>query len=199
MGGKGSGGRRVGSGRKRKSALERAISGNPGPRGVVLQHPSVPPGSTAIAPVETFDPPADWQDTEKDLANLTSQLAFLKQGQGPGEPNPQIAELQAQVLEVRSRAQALVVWHELAPQAFEARTLTPATAAAFTMLCRAVVQERSLSASPSQVNGPNHRGLMHRVSTWLKDFAIAPFGKPLYVAQPAAAANPLDRFTKGRA
>jgi hypothetical protein len=54
MGGKGSGGRRVGSGKKRKSALEHAVSGTTGPRGVLLSHPS----STAIAPVEMFDPPA---------------------------------------------------------------------------------------------------------------------------------------------
>ena len=47
MGGRGSGGRRTGAGRKRQSALERAISGDAGKRGVVLQHPS----STAVAPV----------------------------------------------------------------------------------------------------------------------------------------------------
>ena len=91
------------------------------------------------------------------------------------------------------------MWQELAPHAFEARTLTKATAAAFTMLCRAIVQERVLSASPSAIGGSNHRGLMHRVSTWLKDFAIAPFGKPVYAAEPATKVNPLDRFTKGRA
>jgi len=195
MGGRGSGGRRVGSGRKLKSALERAISGTTGGRGVVVPHPH----STAIAPAVTFDPPADWQVTPKALAALTSQLAFLKQAQGPGEPNPQIAELEARLDELQGRVQALAVWHELAPHAFEARTLTPATAAAFVMLCRAVVQERALSASPSGVGGPNHRGLMHRVSTWLKDFAIAPFGKPLYAAQVETKANPLDRFMKTRA
>jgi hypothetical protein len=150
MGGRGSGGERVGSGKKRKSDLEHAISGTPAARGVLLAHPS----STAIAPVEAFDPPASLR----------------------GKP--------------------LRVWHELAPHAFEARTLTPATAAAFTMLCRAVVRERALSTSKRGGGGPNHRGLMQRVGSWMKDFALAPLGKALYAAQPAQTVNPLDRFTK---
>jgi hypothetical protein len=191
MGGRGSGGRRIGSGRKRKSPLERAISGATGPRGVVLQHPS----STAVAPIETFEPPAELH-VSPELAALTADLMFLKNAAGPSDANPQIAELEETLAPLQAQAQALTVWHELAPHAFAARTLTPATAAAFVMLCRAIVQERALSASLSQVGGPNHRGLMHRVSTWLKDFAIAPFGKPLYAAQPETIVNPLDRFTK---
>jgi hypothetical protein len=152
MGGRGSGGRRVGSGKKLKSDLAHAIAGTAGPRGVVLPHPS----ATTVAPPVIFDPPTS-----------------LK-----GKP--------------------LQVWRELAPHAFEARTLTPATTAAFVMLCRAIVKERSLSASAKKAGGTNHRGLMQRVGTWMKDFCLSPFGKPLYTAQPAAA-NPLDRFTKGRA
>lgn len=194
MGGRGSGGKRVGAGRKRKTALDRAISGAAKPRGVVLQHPS----ATAVAPVVTFDPPAELQGTPAELANLLSQLAFVKQADGPGDPNPQIAELQGRVEDLQIQARALAIWHELAPHAFTARTLTPATAAAFVMLCRAVVKERALSAS-YDCGGPNHRGLMQRVATWLKDFELAPFGKPMYAAEPAAAVNPLDRFTKARA
>lgn len=158
MGGKGSGGRRVGSGKKRKSALEHAISGTAGTRGVVLNHPS----ATAIAPVVTFAPPTTLR----------------------GKP--------------------LQVWHELAPHAFEARTLTPATTAAFVMLCRAMVKERSLANSNAKwgaaaAGGPNHRGLMQRIGTWMKDFCLSPLGKPMYAAQPVATVNPLDRFTKVRA
>lgn len=194
MGGRGSGGRRVGSGRKRKSDLERAIGGNAGHRGVVLQHPS----STAVAPVATFEPPAELQGPPEQLAALTADLAFLRQAPGPGDENPQIAELQTRVDALTIVAQGLAVWHELAPQAFEARTLTPATTAAFVMLCRAVVKERALSAS-YDCGGPNHRGLMHRVATWMKDFGLAPLGKPIYAAEPAATVNPLDRFTKTRA
>ena len=108
MGGRGSGGRRTGSGRKLQSALHRAIRGTSGP-GRVITHPS----STAVAPVETFDPPAELQGTAAELANLTSQLAFLRQAAGPDEPNPQIAELEARVDELEARAQALAIWHEL--------------------------------------------------------------------------------------
>ena len=191
MGGRGSGGKRVGAGRKRKSALDRAISGAPGPRGVVLQHPS----STAVAPVVTFDPPAELLAAPDALATLTSQLAFLQEAEGPGAPNPQIAELQARVDGLAIAARGLTIWLELAPHAFAARTLTPATSATFVMLCRAIVKERSLSAS-GNCGGPDHRGLMQRVSGWLKDFELAPFGKPMYAAEPAATVNPLDRFTK---
>jgi hypothetical protein len=151
MGGRGSGGRRVGAGKKLKSDLAHAISGTAGPRGVLLPHPS----ATAIAPVEPFDPPTSLR----------------------GKP--------------------LQVWRELAPHAFEARTLTPGTTAAFVMLCRAIVQERALGAT-KKAAGTNHRGLMQRIAAWMKDFCLAPFGKPLYAAQVETAVNPLDRFTKPR-
>lgn len=150
------GGRRIGAGRKPKSALEHAIGGNAGRRrhsATVLQHPSA--SSTAVAPIVLFDPP-------KDLP-----------------------------------AEALVIWKELAPHAFTARTLTPATVAAFVMLCRAVVRERALSLSPIDCGGANHRGLMQRVGAWMKDFAIAPFGKALYGSDKAEApTSKLDRFLK---
>jgi hypothetical protein len=192
MGGRGSGGKRIGAGRKKLSDLERAVGGNAGKRGAtVLQHPS----ATAVAPIETFDPPADWRATPAQLAAVEADLAFLKQAQGPGDPNPQIAELEARLEELQASAQALAVWHELAPHAFAARTLTVGTAAAFLMLCRGVVKERQLSASAFRAGGPDHRGMMARVATWMKDFSVAPFGKPMYAAEPAALANPLDRFT----
>lgn len=174
MGGRGSGGRRVGSGRKGKA--------------VVVRHPSAP----AIAGIASVDPPAELQGTDAELVNLTSQLAFLRGADSPGEPNPQIAEIQTRVDALQFRADALAVWHELAPHAVAARTLTPATVSAFVMLCRGVVQERALSASPRYAGGPNHRGLMHRVATWMKDFCLSPFGKPLVEAPPAAA--PVSRW-----
>lgn len=193
MGGRGSGGGRIGAGRKRESGLNQAIRGTSGRGGVVLQHPS----STAVAPIETFDPPDDWVAASDALAPLIAQLTFLKGAQGAGDPNPQIEQLQARVDELQAQVDALAVWHELAPHAFAARTLTAGTAAAFLMLCRGVVQERALSASPATASGPNHRGMMHRVATWMKDFNVAPFGKPMYEAE-RPAANPLDRFTKTR-
>jgi len=185
MGGRGSGGRRTGAGQKPRSRLERAISG------------AGPDQATAVAPVEIFDPPAELHGTPAELAALMADLHFLQDGQGPGDPNPQIAVLQTRVDELTARAFALAVWHELAPHAFKARTLTPATTAAFVMLCRGVVAERALSASTATASGANHRGMMQRVATWMKDFNVAPFGKPMYEAEPATV-NPLDRFTKAR-
>jgi len=200
LGGRGSGGKRVGAGRKKQSDLERAIGGNAGKRGVVLQHPSTAAASssTAVAPIVTFDAPAELQVSPEQLAALRADLAFLREGSDPQNPNPQIAEVQGQIDVLTTAAQGLTVWAELAPHAFAARTLTAGTAAAFVMLCRAIVKERALSASVSG-GGPNHRGLMARIGTWLKDFELAPFGKPMYTAEPEAKVNPLDRFTKGRA
>lgn len=195
MGGPGSGGggKRRGSGPKPRSAIERAIAGNTGTRGKVLNHPS----STAVAPVETFEPPAHWRAAAAQLGKVRKQLAFLTAAPGPSDPNPQIEELEARRDDLQAKVDALAVWRELAPSAFAARTLTRATAAAFEMLCRARVQECALSASPATVSGPNHRGMMQRVATWMKDFNLAPFGKPMYAAEQPVA-NPLDRFTKTR-
>jgi hypothetical protein len=188
MGGRGSGGRRAGSGRKKLSDLERAIGGNAGKRsGVVLQHPS----STAVAPIAPFEPPAALT-TPTALTALTAALELLKTACAPPA---EIADAQARVDALTALTlEAVAVWHELAPFAFEARTLTPATAAAFCMLCRAVARERA-----TELPDADHRGLMQRVNTWMKDFGIAPLGKPLFAPQVAPVVNPVDRFTKGRA
>jgi len=197
MGGRGSGGRRVGSGKKRKSDLEHAITGTSGPRGIVAPRSSgtaIVPG-TAIAPVvETFDPPADLLVSPAQLAAITAELAILKRA--GDRDDPQIDVLQVRVDEMNGRAQALAVWHELAPHAGAARTLTPATTAAFVMLCRGVATERALSMSAP--GGPDHRGMLQRVATWMKDFSLAPLGKAMYAAEAQAPANPLDRFTAPR-
>jgi hypothetical protein len=72
MGGRGSGGRRIGSGKKPKSELEHAISGTSGPRGVVLQHPS----GTAIAPIEEFAPPAELKGQSLQMWQQQAPKAF---------------------------------------------------------------------------------------------------------------------------
>jgi hypothetical protein len=74
MGGRGSGGRRVGSGAKRKSAIEHAITGTiaAGPRGVVLTHPSAPD----VAPIETFDPPASLRGKARGVWLALAPSAF---------------------------------------------------------------------------------------------------------------------------
>ena len=72
MGGKGSGGTRTGSGRKRQSDLERAIGGNAGHRSNVLQHPN----ATAVAPVETFDPPTTLRGRARQVWDALAPAAF---------------------------------------------------------------------------------------------------------------------------
>jgi hypothetical protein len=89
------------------------------------------------------------------------------------------------------------VWVDLAPHAIAARTLTPATALTFRMLCRNVVLEQVL-ATGNDRGGPNHRGILQRVESELARFCLAPFGKAIYEAdaEPATPANPLEKFLK---
>lgn len=92
---------------------------------------------------------------------------------------------------------ALLVWLELAPHAFQARTLTRATTAAFVMLCRNVVTERTLAAGAS--GGSDHRGMIQRVDAELLRFNLAPCGKAIYQPEEDAKpspVNPLTRFTQ---
>ena len=84
------------------------------------------------------------------------------------------------------------VWDELAPFAIQAGTLTPQTRSAFVMLCRNVVLERRLAAAPN-CGDSNHRGMLQWVASRMKDFAIAPFGKPVVRTRDA---KPLDPFAE---
>lgn len=71
------------------------------------------------------------------------------------------------------------VWLRLAPHAFKARTLTPATEYQFVMLCRNILLERRIAVDPDQVGGANHRGIIQRIDAELARFCLAPMGKPL--------------------
>ena len=72
---------------------------------------------------------------------------------------------------------------------FRSRTLTPATAAAFELLCRQILLERKLNRSPDR-GGSAHRGMMQRVEAGLSRFRLAPTGKP------APAPKPVDPFAE---
>jgi hypothetical protein len=87
-------------------------------------------------------------------------------------------------------------WAQLAPPAFQARTLTRTTELAFVLLCQNVVLERRLGTSPKTRGGASHRGVRAQLLAELAAFTLRPFGKPIYEAEPVAPANPLDRFLK---
>lgn len=78
------------------------------------------------------------------------------------------------------------VWMRLAPHAFKARTLTPATEYQFVMLCRNIILERELALDLKQVGGANHRGIIQRVDAELARFGLAPMGKPMPDEAPKA-------------
>jgi hypothetical protein len=90
-----------------------------------------------------------------------------------------------------------VVWVELAPHAFQARTLNKATALAFRMLCRDIVLERELGQT-NKKGTADHRGVRQRVAAELLAFNLRPCGKAMEAAAPeqVAPANPLSRFLK---
>jgi len=71
------------------------------------------------------------------------------------------------------------IWRRLAPYALEARTLTKATAEAFADLCRNRALMLRFAKSGAEAGGPNHRGLLQRVQSQMKDFSLSPFGKPI--------------------
>jgi hypothetical protein len=85
------------------------------------------------------------------------------------------------------RGQARAVWLELAPLAFEARTLTRATERSFVVLCRNVALEHKMATRNYGRGNANHRGMIQRVDAELAHFCLAPFGKPLSEAKPAPA------------
>jgi hypothetical protein len=84
------------------------------------------------------------------------------------------------------RGKARAVWLELAPQAFEKRTLTRATELSFVILCRNVALERKMATRKYGAGNANHRGIIQRVDAELAHFCLAPFGKPLSEEKPAA-------------
>ena len=71
------------------------------------------------------------------------------------------------------------IWAKLAPLATALRTLTPATEDAFADLCRNRALMLQMGRDYDQRGGPNHRGLLQRVQSQMKDFSLSPFGKPI--------------------
>ena len=94
-------------------------------------------------------------------------------------------------------------WTELAPYAFEARTLTRRTMMAFVDLCKSRVLcdelERDYGKTIGDTyvegkrGGPDHRSMIQRVQSQMKDFALAPFGKPV-IQEEVKEADPFAEF-----
>lgn len=86
-----------------------------------------------------------------------------------------------------------MVWLDLAPHAFQARTLTRASGFAFKLLCRNVLLERELSKNVEQKGGANHRGMIQQITAGLLRFKLSPMGKPMVEEAPKVA-DPFDEF-----
>jgi hypothetical protein len=168
MGGRGSGGGRIGAGRKPKDAHLRAIQGGKSRRPGASAVPP-PVGSTEVAPVDVFDPPP--------------QLFLVE------------VEIDSEKVTVPNR-EALDVWAELAPEAFKLRTLNRSTVNAFAILCRAVASERRMSDYGPDHRGLIQRvGTLSKdfgVTPLGKPMIAAPG------SEKPKSDNPLNRFLKNR-
>lgn len=155
MGGVGSGGRRRGAGRRPMTPEERALTGDAGRRGRLLQHPSAPENSAPVE-VEEFDAPN----------SLT--------------------------LEERH------VWMELAPHAFKAGTLIPATGYDFVLLCKDILTERTFAASVTEREGVEHRDIKKEIRKSLLAYGLRADGKPIRQSGAQLPVNQADAFRKAK-
>lgn len=112
----------------------------------------------------------------------------------PSPPRP--AEAPA-VVPVALEESVRAVWEELAPLAITEGTLTARTTRAFVLLCRAIVIEGRLAASPLAA-GPDHRGMLQRVEAGMARFRLTPDGKPVDKAAPADEWAAFDVIQGGR-
>ena len=79
-----------------------------------------------------------------------------------------------------------LVWLKLAPLAFALRTLTRATEDAFSDLCRNRVLMLEIGKDAERRGGADHRGIVQRVQSQMKDFSLSPMGKPIISEAPKA-------------
>ena len=181
MGGKGSGGHRVGSGRKPKDSAVGALHGSRRTRARANQTPNQTPNQNQ-APTE---------HTAAVAGEAPRAVAVASRIAPPGNLT----------------LEQFAVWNEVAPLAESEGTLTQATALALRDLCEAIVLKRKLLAQAEDdglvLSGdsglrahpllPSFRGLMQRVEAGLTRFKLAPMGKelPLQGDKPA---DPFDEF-----
>lgn len=171
MGGKGSGGRRIGSGRKKKPTHLRGIDGGAGRRG--------PAGDRDVDPVDVasalMDAPASLGPGECVIWQEWAPLAHAAGTLTPSTLGNFVQLCQAEVdrRELRDR---YTIWRD-------------AEGTPLALLVMDAKEELSVRRE--------HRTLSKDIHARMKDFLIAPFGKELVQADPGAGAiDPLDAFTR---
>lgn len=193
MGGKGSGGARMGAGRKRKTLQEQRLTGT------VSRSPEQAGASATAAPPVAAETPAIVETETQDGPVVSIPLPG---GGVVTRPN-------------RLNEAEVDIWNELAPLAVKAGTLVPETSFAFCDLVELVVlrqrmkdelsalderdgkrgyydltisTEQGLKAHPLITQ---YRSMMQRVEAGLARFRLAPFGKEIL---PSGASAPKDDF-----
>lgn len=172
MGGKGSGGLRVGAGRKSKDKAEARLHGSR-QRTVVRFPGAAAPNVPSVAPLERVDPPADLPAEQKAVWIALAPHALVARTLTPGT---------AQAF--RDLCEAIVLKRALLERV-QADGLTYEKVS----VDGAGVEHVELKAHPliSQ-----HRGMMQRVEAGFTRFRLAPMGKE--IAPPDPPADPFAEF-----
>jgi hypothetical protein len=107
--------------------------------------------------------------------------------------DPTVAAVPAYV----TAPEAIAMWNELAPLAFERRTLTTATRRALATLCEKFTIAAKLAAV--ELGGTAHARMLKQINTEMLQFGLTPNGKPLFEAVKAepVKATGLSRFRRG--
>jgi len=172
MGGRGSGGARVGAGRKSKDRHLRSIDGG-------ASHRALPFAEPVIAAVEPVPVPTDLLEAEAAVWAANAPHALTQR-----TLTPATAESFRELCEVVVRMRRL--WTQI-----DGDGLT----FVHVYVDDAGIEHRALKKHPLL---PDYRGLVQRVEAARARFRLAPMGKELYATE-APKVNPLDRFTKSRA
>jgi phage terminase small subunit len=176
LGGRGSGGSRVGAGRKPKDAHLRAIQGG---RSRIAIQPEAPT-STAVAPLVEVLPPGDLMPDELAVWTREAPLATTERTLTPSTAGAfrEFCELEALKNTMLKRIRARLTMFDVAPASESGKDQAE--------------PEFYEKANPLLTH---YRGAVQRLSAFRKDFKLAPFGKEL-IAPEQPKSNPIDRFRK---
>lgn len=96
----------------------------------------------------------------------------------------------------------LAVWNDVAPDAITAKTLTPATAEDFAVLCRLEMEMRSVLVARRKAGwgtrglmlAKEYRGLVQRVEAKRRAYCLAAIGKQMASGSPERPKDPFAEF-----